>query len=110
MIIPEKLKHGDEIRVIAPARSLRIISRENQEIASKFLETLGLRITFGKHVLESDLFASSSVKSRLHDLHEAFSDPNVKGILTVIGGYNSNQLLPYIDYDLITKNPKIFCG
>jgi len=43
-------------------------------------------------------------------LHEAFLDESVKAILTVIGGYNSNQLLDYIDYDLIKRNPKIFCG
>jgi muramoyltetrapeptide carboxypeptidase LdcA involved in peptidoglycan recycling len=43
-------------------------------------------------------------------LHEAFADPKVKGILTAIGGFNSNQLLDYIDYDLIKANPKVFCG
>lgn len=53
---------------------------------------------------------SSSIKSRIEDLHEAFANPNVDGILTVIGGYNSNQLLKYIDYDLIKNNPKILCG
>ena len=31
---------------------------------------------------------------------EAFLDSNVKAILTVIGGYNSNQLLDYIDYQI----------
>src|SRR5699024_2083738 len=37
-------------------------------------------------------------------------DKNVKAILTVIGGYNVNQILDYIDYDLIKENPKIICG
>ena len=46
----------------------------------------------------------------MDDLHAAFVDSNVKGILTVIGGFNSNQLLRYIDYNLIKKNPKIICG
>ena len=31
-------------------------------------------------------------------------------IITVNGGFNSNQLLRYLDYDLIKANPKIFCG
>ena len=30
-------------------------------------------------------------------------------IQTVIGGYTSNELLPYLDYELIAKNPKIIC-
>jgi muramoyltetrapeptide carboxypeptidase LdcA involved in peptidoglycan recycling len=53
---------------------------------------------------------SSSVESRLHDLHEAFADQSIKAILSVLGGYNSNQLLDSIDYELIKLNPKIFCG
>jgi muramoyltetrapeptide carboxypeptidase LdcA involved in peptidoglycan recycling len=43
-------------------------------------------------------------------LHAAFADPQVAGILTVIGGFNSNELLPHLDWDLIAANPKIFCG
>ena len=57
-----------------------------------------------------DEFSSSSVASRIADIHEAFSDASVDGILTVIGGYNSNQLLKHLDYDLLAKNPKILCG
>lgn len=53
---------------------------------------------------------SSSIRSRVADIHEAFNDSSVKAILTVIGGFNSNQLLPYLDYDLISENPKILCG
>lgn len=64
----------------------------------------------GKNVFESDSFNSSTIESRIEDLHDAFADPNVKCILTVIGWFNSNQLLKYIDYDLIKKNPKIICG
>jgi muramoyltetrapeptide carboxypeptidase LdcA involved in peptidoglycan recycling len=109
-MIPNKISHGDEIRVIAPSRSLKIISKETIEIATKRLNDLGFKVTFGKNVFESDENFSSSVESRLYDLHEAFADKNVKGILTVIGGYNSNQLLDLIDYDLIKNNPKIICG
>lgn len=31
-------------------------------------------------------------------------------VLAVIGGFNSNQILKYIDWDLIRENPKILCG
>ncbi len=109
-IIPEKLKSGETIRIIAPARSLCIIAHDQRIIAIKRFEELGLQVTFGKHVEENDEFTSSSVKSRIEDLHDAFSDKAVKGIFTVIGGFNSNQLLSYIDWKLIKNNPKILCG
>ncbi len=109
-IYPGKLKQGDEVRVVAPSRSLSIIGKEVQEIANKRFEELGLKLTFGKHVKEIDEFNSSSIQSRVEDLHEAFSDNNVKAVITVIGGFNSNQLLKYIDWNLIKDNPKIFLG
>lgn len=109
-MIPEKLKKGDEIRVIAPSRTMKIINKETRDIANRRLEDLGFKVTFGKHVEECDEFTSSSIESRLEDLHDAFRDENVKAILTVIGGFNSNQLLSQIDYGLIKENPKILCG
>jgi len=110
MISPEKLKIGDEIRVIAPSRNLNIISQETIDIATTRLNDLGFKVSFGKNVSKSDGFLSSSIEDRLKDLHDAFVDKNVKAILTVIGGYNSNQLIDIIDYELIKQNPKIFCG
>lgn len=109
-IFPNKLKPGDEVRVIAPSHSMGIISSTNKKIAFEALESLGLHITFGQHVDAMDMMHSSSIDSRLADLHQAFADQNVKAILTVIGGYNSNQLLDFIDFDMIKNNPKIFCG
>ena len=38
------------------------------------------------------------------------ADPDVAAVLTVIGGFNSNELLPYLDWDLIAANPKVLCG
>lgn len=110
MDVPMKLQQGDEIRIIAPSRSMKILSEEGLRLAKERLEQMGLILTFGKHVEVSDLQNSSSIEQRIEDLHDAFADKNVKAILTVIGGYNSNELLPYIDYDLLKTNPKIFCG
>lgn len=110
MIIPPKLRKGDEIRVIAPARSLSMISEESRAIANKRFEELGLKISFSKNCEVTDEFTSSSIEERIDDIHEAFLDNNIKGILTVIGGHNSNQLLSYIHYDLIQNNPKVLCG
>lgn len=109
-MIPQKLEEGDRICVIAPSRSMGIISDEVKNIAVSNLRGMGIDVAFGKNVHENDEYNSSSISSRLEDLHAAFLDKAIKGILTVIGGYNSNQLINKIDYDLIKANPKIFCG
>ena len=109
-IYPEKLKAGDEVRVVAPSRSMSIISKETRGIANKRFAEMGLELSFGKHIEESDEFASSSIESRVEDIHDAFRDKNVKAVFAVIGGFNCNQLLRYLDWELIKNNPKIFCG
>ncbi len=109
-IYPEKLIKGDEVRVIAPSRSLAIVSQQARELANNRFAEIGLKLSFGEHIEENDDFMSSSIKSRVEDLHKAFSDKNIKAIITVIGGFNCNQILRYLDWDLIKNNPKIFCG
>lgn len=111
MIFPQKLKTGDQIRVVAPAKSfLPNFTKEMRISAQQRLEELGLKVTFGAYVDEVDAFDSTSIDHRLLDLHEAFTDKNVAAILSVQGGSQSNQLLKYLDYELIAHNPKIVCG
>ena len=110
-MIPAKLKSGDEVRVIAPSRSMAILGEDCKSLATRRLEELGLKVTFGNPVMEADSdYLAASVEARVEDLNEAFKDKNVKAILTVIGGFNSNSILDYIDYEAIKENPKIFCG
>ena len=112
VIIPQKLKKGDEVRVIAPSRSINLLSEETMKLATKRLEELGLIVTFGKNVNKvfDANYTCATIEDRVNDLHEAFMDKNVKAVLTVIGGFNVNQILDYIDYDIIKNNPKILCG
>jgi len=107
---PSKLRPGDRVRVIAPARSLLMISADVREIAQGRFAELGLELSFGRHVDESDPFVSTSVEARVEDLHAAFRDSTVQAVLTAIGGFNSNQLLGSLDWELIRGHPKIFCG
>lgn len=111
-IIPEKLSVGDEIRVIAPSRSYNLLSEETINVATKRLEELGFKVTFGKNIKNefSEYYNCGSIMDRVEDIHDAFRDKNVKAILTTIGGFNVNQILDYLDYDLIRNNPKIICG
>ncbi len=107
----KKLKIGDHIRVLSPSSSIARVGGFDANLSAKTtLENLGFRISFSQHYLEYDQLGSASIASRVADLHDAFSDPDVDMILATIGGFNSNELLPYLDYELIAKNPKIICG
>lgn len=109
-MLAQKLQKGDEIRVIAPSRSLSYVWEEIFNKALRCLEQHGFYVTFSKHSREKDDWNSSSIQSRVEDIHEAFLDDNVKAILTAIGGFNVNQILAHIDYEIIRQHPKIICG
>lgn len=110
-MIPPKLKSGDHVRVIAPAHSFSPkFTKEYRERAEKRLGKLGLRVSYGKHADERNDFRTTTLEHRLEDLHEAFADPDVQAVIPAMGGSSANQLLKYVDYELIKKNPKIFCG
>ncbi|MFS1664621.1 S66 peptidase family protein [Streptococcus sp. zg-JUN1979] len=107
----KKLTTGSHIRVLSPSSSIERIGGFNANLSAKVaLESLGFKVSFSHHYFENDILESASIKSRIEDLHEAFSDDNIDAILATIGGFNSNELLPYLDYQLIADHPKIICG
>ena len=109
-MIASKLKLGDEVRVIAPSRNLTEVRQDIHRHAVDFWAKEGFNLTFSKNCREVGKYHSSSVASRVEDIHEAFCDPNVKMVITCLGGFNANQILRHLDYDLIEKHPKILCG
>lgn len=111
IIYPAKLRRGDGIRIIAPSRSRAMVTEHDHTaiIEARFAE-LGLNLSYGAHIDERDAFDSSAIESRVADMHAAFADPAIAAVLTVIGGYNSNELLPSLDWELIRAHPKILCG
>lgn len=110
-MIPRRLASGCTVRAIAPSCSRAYaMHHDNTQWINERFTAMGLRLQYGEHVDELDDFDSSPIASRLADLHAAFADPEVDGIISVIGGFNANELLPYLDWDLIAANPKVFCG
>lgn len=111
-IRPNLLQKGDEIRIVAPSTGIKIIGADCRAIAKERFEAMGLKVSFGKNTTDDnfDEFRTSSYEKRAEDIMDAFKDKNVKAIFTIIGGFNSNQVLPFLDYEVIKANPKIVCG
>lgn len=104
------LRSGDKIRIITPSESFSNISSIYNEAKKRLEKEFGVEVELGEHCSEIDLFGSSSIESRIYDLHEAFLDKKVKAIICATGGYSSNDLLPFIDWEIIKNNPKPFIG
>lgn len=98
------------IYVTAPANTGADLSKEIIEIGVKRLNRAGYRVEFGKAFLVRGSYGVASLKERLRDFNEALDNEEVSIIMPVFGGYNSNQLLDYLDYEKIKKANKIIIG
>lgn len=109
-MLANRLQKGDTIGVIAPDKALKEKDRVFLENATKFFESLGLKVKYGKYLYSEDTFSCGTPQERAEDLNNMFSDKEVKAIFTAKGGDVVEELLPYIDFDNIKNNPKIFLG
>ncbi|MEY8348291.1 LD-carboxypeptidase [Bacillus cereus] len=107
MIHPNALQQGDTVMIIAPAGPPIL---EHILTGKKVLEKMGLSVRIGQSVYEKYGYLAGDDTIRLQDLHESFANPEVKAVFCARGGYGSGRLLPYIQYELIRNNPKIFWG
>ncbi len=110
LINPKKISVGDTIGIVAPSSGLAALFPHRVEQGKKILEKLGFKVKFAKNSLKREGYVSTSPQERADDIHEMFQDQNVKAIICTIGGNHANQVLKYLDFELIKTNPKIFIG
>ena len=110
MIIPNKIKKGDTIGVVAPSGP--IIGEKIEELmrAKEKVEKDGFKVKFSKNLFSNTNGYSSTAKEKAEDINNMFKDEEVKMIWCAKGGENSNSTFEYLDYELIKNNPKIICG
>ena len=109
-MIPSKLKKGDTIGVIAPSNYIEKDDFEYINASIALMEASGFKVKFGKYVFEDTIGYGTSPEKRAADINWAFKDDEVKAVMCVKGGEDSNTTLDYIDYEMIKKHPKIICG
>jgi muramoyltetrapeptide carboxypeptidase len=106
MVKPAALGPGATLAVVSPASTPKP-DLVHQGISR--LQALGYRTVLGRHALErGPLYYAGTLEQRLEDLHAAFADPSIDGILCTRGGWGSAELLPFLDAALIRANPKAF--
>lgn len=113
MLKPKRLKKGDKIAIVSLSRGLlgedSLIHK--LYIAKERLEKdFGLEVVTMPNALKGIDYLYNHPEDRAKDLMDAFKDNSIKAIICAIGGDDTIRLLPYIDYDVIKNNPKIFMG
>ncbi len=104
------IKQQDIIGFFSPSTPITAFCPKRFKRATDFLQEKGFRIKPGKLTGKVDGYRSGSILDRASELNELIRDPDVRCIISTIGGSNSNSILPYIDYAAFKKDPKIIIG
>jgi muramoyltetrapeptide carboxypeptidase LdcA involved in peptidoglycan recycling len=107
------LKRGDKVALVSlswgGAGDADILWRYKQG-KERLEKIFGLEVIEMKYTLAGTDYLYQHPEKRAEDLMNAFQDNSIKGIIACIGGNESIRMLPYIDFDIINKNPKILMG
>jgi muramoyltetrapeptide carboxypeptidase len=109
-IIPRKLTKGDSIGIVSPSTPVTRELAGQFNKGKEFLETIGFNVVIGEHVHSSDWGYAASPLRKSEDINRMFADDSIKGIICSQGGTTANAVLPYLDWDCIKENPKVFLG
>lgn len=113
MIKPQRLRKGDKVAIVSLSNGM-LGEKEflhKYEIGKKRLEeNFGLEVITMENTLKGIKYLYEHPEKRAEDLMNAFKDKSIKAIICAIGGDDTIRLLPYIDYNVIKENPKIFIG
>ncbi|WP_152657031.1 S66 peptidase family protein [Oceanobacillus sp. CFH 90083] len=113
LIQPPKLSPDDKVATVSlswggagePSLHWRY-----QQGVGRLKSIFGLEVVPMPNSLKGQAYLAEHPEARAEDLMTAFQDPEIKGIISNIGGDDSIRLLPYIDFEIIRQNPKVFMG
>lgn len=109
-IFPPRLKRGDCIGFFSPSSAATVWAPTRFARAREYLEGQGFLLKAGSLTGQRDHWRAGTIAARADELNALIRDPQVRAIMSVIGGSNSNSLLPYLDYEALRRDPKIIIG
>ena len=109
-MLAKKLKKGDTIGLVSPSENVIEDDKKDIEESVKLLKKAGYKVIFGRNVCKNTTGYGATAKEKADDINEMYSNKDVKAILSVKGGFNSNSVYEYLNLELIKENNKILCG
>lgn len=113
MIKPKKLNKGDMVAIVSLSSGTagdKLFKHRYEQGKKRIEEVFGLKVITMPNALKGSEYLSKHPEARANDFMNALKNKNVKGIICNIGGADTIRLLPYIDFDVIKNNPKVFMG
>jgi muramoyltetrapeptide carboxypeptidase len=108
VVKPVVLRKGDTVGLVSPASPP--FEPGDIEFTTRWLSKLGLKYKLGKHIFARWNDFAGTDEQRLEDFHNLWADSEVKAVMPIRGGNGAARLLPYLDFELIAREPKIIIG
>ncbi len=107
MHLPKRLQPGDTVGIVSPSSPTT-----PGEIARMtcYFQDRGYRVKVAPNALASLGFLAGTAQQRADDLNLMLRDPDVRMVMTSMGGAGAAHLLPLLDYQAIAHDPKIVVG
>ena len=99
---------GSKIGVITPSSSIE--APEQIRNGLRYLAELGYELKIGNFVFDDKNHFSGTPLQRAEDIMRFYTNPDIAAIISTAGGYGSQSVLPYLDYEIIKQNPKPIIG
>jgi muramoyltetrapeptide carboxypeptidase len=100
----EKLKRHDTVGIIAPCY---VVKEHQYDEMIKGIESLGYQVVLGRNIYKNTYGYSASELERADDFNFMVNTEEIKMILFG-GGFVGSEIIPYIDFGSIRRNPKMF--
>ena len=113
MIKPKKLSAGDTVALVSLSSGMAgedAIRWRTEQGIKRIEDVFGLKVKVMPHALKGIDYIYEHPEKRAEDLNEALRDPDIKAIICAIGGNETIRIQPFVDFDALKDNPKIFTG
>ncbi len=108
VVKPKRLSAGDTVGLVLPATAA--FQADEISFAKEQLEAIGFHVELGKHVYDKWGYFAGRDRDRADDINRMFADDRIAGVVCFTGGWGSPRVLPYLDFDLIARKPKVIIG
>ena len=112
LLSPRPLLPGSTIGIFTPSSPAYQVNPGLFENGVRTLKGLGFKVKLGglTGARSAQGYRSGTPEDRAREFMELIRDPAVQGLMATIGGYNSNSLIPYLDFNAIREARKPICG
>lgn len=104
------LNYGDKVGIVACSNGLDESNKIKLKKLENTLNSLGLEVEFSDKIYKKFSVFNGTGKERAEVLMNFFKDSSIKAIFDVSGGDLANEILEYLDFNIIRQNIKPFFG